>query len=451
MGDGGAVICSHVLSANAPGRLRPTLGRWAGACGLLVLAVAWFWFRGLQRSVGDLHDFRMLYAVGRSWLNGVNPYQFEALLEQYRSGGGWVNPDWGPHIFHALYPPTSCALLAPVAALGWSAAMWTLLGVKLALLAAAWVALAGRPLKLTGPGAIVLLAAVLVLAPLHSDLAAGQISSVTMALAVLGLVAVVRGWAVRGGILLALAFALKFQVLLLLPLWLLVTRRWRALAAMVAAGVVIAAAAAIPMHLNTPTWWADMLANIQAFGHGGFGDPRDGPWADRLLNLHLPLHGLIHSRLAVNVIVAAVGLVMLLPIIPAGRAVRGQRHGPTEMLIASLCLVVGLLMVYHRLYDAVVLIVPIAWSLWALDRWPRLAWTMLGLCVIGFAVPAAPVVDMIERRLPADIVASPLWRFSIESVQVWLALAVGLCIDLALLRRARWTGADPAQAERGAG
>jgi hypothetical protein len=81
MGDGGAVICSHVLSANAPGRLRPTLGRWAGACALLVLAVAWLWFRGLQRSVGDLHDFRMLYAVGRSWLNGVNPYQCVVTFE----------------------------------------------------------------------------------------------------------------------------------------------------------------------------------------------------------------------------------------------------------------------------------------------------------------------------------------------------------------------------------
>ena len=130
-----------------------------------------------------------------------------------------------------------------------------------------------------------------------------------------------------------------------------------------ASGLVLGALTAfavLRMTLAGVPWIDSWLANLTSLsGPGGVNDPGElNPERYSLINLQYPLQSLGFSTDAANLItftlVGAAALAML-------SVIRG-RDPAQELLALSTVAVLGLLVAYHRYYDAVILVLPIAWS-----------------------------------------------------------------------------------------
>ena len=211
-------------------------------------------------------DFAAFYTAGEAVLHGVSPYR--------------THPDHDPPIWDGidryrhsrfLYPPLVARLFAGFALLPYAAAKWLWMAVSLACVAAAlrtWLRVAG--LRLGFDGLLALGAWVALFHPLLLLLERGQIDAVTLALLAGGTASLARGEdRLRSGGLLAVATLLKLNLALLVP-FLLLRRRWRALAGYAAA---LAALALLGLALGGPSelrqYVDEELPRIGVHGEGG--------------------------------------------------------------------------------------------------------------------------------------------------------------------------------------
>jgi hypothetical protein len=128
----------------------------------------------------------------------------------------------------------------------------------------------------------------------------------------------------------------------------------------------------------------------------------------------------------------AVAGVLSLLALPAW--LRRQEDG-RELLALSIGAGASLLIVYHRFYDAAILLIPLVWVFWSLAsvEGRRFGWTrwavLLGL--LPFFVPGAAALYTLERsgRLPERLTGNVLWEVFVLHHQtwalVWLVLALG--------------------------
>jgi hypothetical protein len=107
------------------------------------------------------------------------------------------------------------------------------------------------------------------------------------------------------------------------------------------------------------------------------------------------------------------------------------RRAPDELLSVSIVAVLTLLPVYHRFYDAAVLVIPLAWATAHLRTWPRMAVPVL-LLVMTFTIPGIATIRL-EQWLgsKSSVISTWWWHAFVEPWRVWTLL-----ICLALLYRA---------------
>jgi hypothetical protein len=157
-------------------------------------------------------------------------------------------------------PPVAAWIFAPLAwqrpAVGYL--VWTLISLA-AFIGAAWLILPGsRLIRVT------LLLISLGVWPVHYQFWAGQTVAATLALLALSYWLLERDRPVLSGMLMAFAFCLKPQDALLLPLALLVSGRWRPVAAFAATGSAIAAVSAVSLGQAGIAGWLDDISIIRA-------------------------------------------------------------------------------------------------------------------------------------------------------------------------------------------
>lgn len=406
---------------------------------LAVLVGAELLLRGPARAVRDSQDLAVHFAAARVWWHGGDPYEPAQLAAAFRAGGGpeALTPTgaWMP----SVYPAATYALEAPLALLGWRAAVTLAQAGSLLLVLAALSSLARAariPRERAGPFVL----AGLALAPLHTGLAMGQIAVPAAALLVLG-------WSARrsrpalSGVLIALGAALKPSLALPVVLAALARpkRRWAWPAAAVLLGLVVVGELRLAAagHLGLSSW----LWNVAlAAGPGGMNSADPGnPARLTLLGWEVLLQQLPGGA---RPEAGAVAVALAVPLLwPAFRRLRAAGDAGDELYPLSLLCLVALLATYHRTYDAVLLWFPLAalardWS--ALGRPARL----LGAVVYaGFLAPGPVVLDLLARagRVPGAIATSVAWRLLVLPYQIWLltAAAAGLAWLLARAGAAR--------------
>jgi hypothetical protein len=181
-------------------------------------------------------DFRLHLIAARIGLAGGWSHIYDIALQKAASAG--IGPIDSMHVF--VSPPPSAWMVVPLAWLPVPAGylIWTLISLA-ALIAAAWLVCPGPRLV---RGTVLLVS--LGLWPVHYQFWLGQWTAATLALlALCWWLLESRRWALAG-VALALAFCLKPQDCLLVPLALLVSGRWRPVAAFAVAGAFIAALSA---------------------------------------------------------------------------------------------------------------------------------------------------------------------------------------------------------------
>lgn len=99
---------------------------------LVLLGCVFLVIRGIHDEHVAMHsnDFLPVYSGARCMVEGMDPYNADALLQVNRSSG--VNQDWARVILsyeEPVYPPTSLFLLTPLGAMKWASAdrIWLLL------------------------------------------------------------------------------------------------------------------------------------------------------------------------------------------------------------------------------------------------------------------------------------------------------------------------------------
>jgi hypothetical protein len=401
------------------------------AWGLLLAALVYGSWRGIARGFEDSKDLAVGYGAARAWLSGQNPYDSDVLKRDLLTVGG-ADVAVGSDLdrLRNVYFPMTMPVFTPLAVFDWPTVRLVVVGVN--VIGAAFIAL-GLVRWLgwspTAPRALLLSAFVVALAPAHATIAAGQTGIVATALVVGGMLLERSARPVGSGFLFGLATAVKIQIGLPFLAYLVWRRRTTALASAAIVIVALTTVGVAGLVISDVPWldaWTHNLGSLS--GPGGINDPGPlNPDGYTLINLqHLlataagtgsltePLtYGLVAS--------AALALIYL---------TRGSNRGGELVALATVA-VLGLLVTYHRYYDAVLLALPIAWGLWALGTvgWRRGALALV--LVADFVFPFQSALRTLQQggSIPEWLTQSPVWGSLIMVQHTWaLVLLVGVLL-----------------------
>lgn len=420
---------------------------------LLAVALVAFAVRGPLRLLRGGSDLAVVQAAAATWVYGGDPYDPEQIgrsltRQGYPSHEGSAR---SPEMLAVLYPPSTWLVVAPLVPLPWPFVRWAWLGLCGAAIAWLGALVWGIRRSLNPAGsaaeACVLAAFLLAAAPLHTAVAKGQLSLLAIVLVVAAFHTSEARRGIASGVLGGVAFALKPQLGIIALAYYACRGRGRELSigVLCAALLGIGGAARLWLAAPPPEWVEGLWHNLLAFHVGGFGDAtRGAPYAYHSISLHLLLHRLTDSRALVQVAAIAAGAIV------TGVSVwrtRGRDDPRSGLLVASVLAVTCLLSATHKLYDALVLMLP---AVWLVDRVRMRGLSAgsvaMGLALLSFLVPGQAAVWVWTESgvLPAAVTNHPLWDALVVPQHVWALLAIQALLLAALpaarrggLRRAR--------------
>lgn len=243
-----------------PPRLPPL---WLSASALAAAITVGF---GVQRWVDhfvhapDAEDYRLHMVAARVGLQ----YGWSRIydLDLMRAASAGLGPVGSlidtNHVF--MSPPPAAWMTVPIAWLPLSAGylVWTLISLA-AFVGAAWLVIPGSRLA-----RLTVLLVSLALWPVHYQFWLGQWVVATLALLALAWWLLERDRWVAAGIVLALSLSFKTQDVLLVPLALLVSGRWKVVAVAAATGAVIGGLSLLSLGASGVSSWLAIASQIHA-------------------------------------------------------------------------------------------------------------------------------------------------------------------------------------------
>lgn len=394
---------------------------------LLAAAVLFLW-RGPWRAIhGGGGDFAAPYVAGARYQLRMDPYSPDGFLDFWHAAGGstdvWVNySDRRP-----VYPPSTLILMFPFTRLNWPDAVaayvflctllyWYLLYLLVRLIDDDW----------SSWRRVGFLAYGLVLAPVHTGTAFANLSILAFILCMYSLLFAEQKKDVAAGVVLAIALCIKPTTGILLLPYLLLSRRWRVLATTLGLAVVITAAAMLHMSSIPYAWHIDYEQNVAyLFGPDGVANfATTNPMRFDLMNLQVPFYELTHSKPASNVLSWLTA--GLLGIVWAVIFLRGRKkwNGQWEMVAGAIVLL-GLLPVYQRNYNAAFVLIALLWAFQNIQR--PVAKGVMAFATI-FMVPGEAFLRHFYGHIPYAVLQSTLWNFFVMPQANWGALAIALLL-----------------------
>jgi len=424
---------------------------------LVLLSGTEFFVRGPLRFAhsGNFNDFISPYIQSRAWVKGIDPYSPANLVRL-----------WPPQAEHFVfldrdfttgtlvlkrgiptaYPPTALLVLAPMTILPWPLAHGAWLVLNLLVYASMGLCLAWlMHLQWNQTRTYVFCALVLTLAPFHTGMAAGSIAIVAVATTAIVLLAAERRQDILAGTLLAIAVSLKPQIGLPFLFYYLLRRRWRLASSAIGAVAFLAVLAVLRLTIaGTP--WVENYAydNRILFSRGSLGDFTEAnPIRFGLVNVQVLLYAILHDRALANGLALAVGII-------AGLwwlfLFRRRSSSEPHLLALSALVVISLLPVYHRLYDASLLVFPLAWSLTELSGKIRVLGNITLCLILPFLVPGGSLLEQIQRSgyITSAVRGSWWWNAIVAPHQVWALVILSVVLLEAMRRTANHTEAEHA-------
>lgn len=398
----------------------------------LIGAIAYFAWRGVIRGLGDSGDLAVGYAAGRAWLDGLDPYDAGILVRELTNAGGFDIARSGllEQLQNVYFPATlpPFALLAPIP---WAPAAiaYLLLNVAgvLVVIGGLIRILHWRP---TDGRAIALSMFVLALAPVHTTLASGQTAVLATAGLVLAVALEQAGHPRWSGLCYGVATIVKVQIGLPFLAYLVWRRRWIQASVTVAVLAVATSLSVLRMHVAGVPWQASWLSNVTVLsGPGGINDPSTlNPERYSLINLQALLSSIAPGARWVEI--ASVALVGVAAITFVWVVRRRQDR---ELLALSFVAVAGLLVTYHRYYDAVLLAFPIAWGIGAVAGSSRREGVVVLLLCADFVLPFQTAFHdlQLDGRVPGWFTASPIWDTVVMTQHVWALVLMAITLLVA--------------------
>ena len=354
---------------------------------LLAVGLSYFLVRGPIRAFapGGNNDFRFLHNALRTFQEGKNPYNSDDIREVAERRG--LLAEIHPYLNTSLlYAPGFLTAFYPVGLLDTGTAVWVWFVIELgAVVALAFYA--GRLAGLRAWNWVKLATLTLFFAPAHTNIAHGQPSIVFCALAALLFWSVKQRRDVAGGVALGLLM-IKPSFGVPGALVSVFAGRWRTLAVGTLVGFVTWLPVVERYGLEgTFSGYYGTIAEVQHAGQDA-DDSRENPHRYDLINLRSWLYSWSLPRALTEAVYLVLGGVMIWALWKFRRRVRGPDGGWPYWSLAAAFLCLAL---YHRFYDASLLIVVIAALL---ARWKTHSQQAvgLGLPLVVFTVPGTALL-----------------------------------------------------------
>jgi len=411
---------------------------------LLLLAAGEFVLRGPVRYLGwvaEWNDLSQNYTASKLWLQGQNPSDpanFVALWKQ-QVGSRLDLTDIRTH----LAPPLGgLVVMAPIAAFPWKVAkvLW-LIVLLVSFAATVWALMRAGGFRGNEVRTIAFIAGSLALAPFQTGIASGNQTILVIGLCAIAIWCASQRREIAAGVLFGLACSLKPQIGAFLVLYYLVRRRWQLFGTAVSTTVGLILVAALYLRLRGVFWLQDYLHNARGFVAANHIDDFSSanPARFNLINLQVPLFSITGHSSSANLLALAVGIFLVC--VWLYWAVRNSQQGP-ELLSLGAISVIGLLPVYHRFYDATLLVVPLCWCM-TLTSGPSKAITRTTLLLMTpFLIPGPALLQQLAVRgpWPDAVTNSWWWNCVVMPHQTWallllsLVLLYGIKLELSGLR-----------------
>lgn len=405
---------------------------------LLLASVAEFSLRGPVRLLHcemGWSDFLSPYIQTRAWLHGEDPYTAQSLIKWWpadnprplfvdaNAAAGTLEMRRG---MPSPYPINSLVLLSPFALLPWYVALslWTAISIA-ALIAAVIALLAVCRCRLSELRSQLFLAATFALAPLHTGFATANPAMLAVSLVIVAIWANHTGREKFAGVLLGVAICLKPTVAGGLLLYYLLRRRWTVVVIVCAVIALVSVAGVI--RLAEVSWVPSYLENgRRMFAAGSVNDfSRASGLRFNMINAQVFFAGIFKSDAAANLCARLLGVGLLAFWI----WLCARWRSSTGLLEVSAISLLSLIAVYHRSYDAALLIFPLAWSV-LLVRRRSILFAVLAATAFFFVPGPTLLLDLTSSgRIPQGIVTSWWWNAIVLPHEVWdLILLTGLLL-----------------------
>src|SRR5271157_5154901 len=414
---------------------------------LVLLAAAEFITRGPVRFLraADFNDFISPYIQSRALVMGMDPYSPDVLVRLWPVEGAH-RPEFlakdladGSLIIKrgipTAYPLPCLFLLIPLAVLPWPVAHFAWFVITACLtLAVIWSLLslieAGVGFNKNDWRSYIFVAFALAFAPLHTGFAAGSIVIGTVALCGIAVSREQQGREIFAGILIGMAICLKPQIGLPFFACYLLWRRWRLCG--MAAGVVFTTAILALARLaigGTPWLENYRMDNKVLLATGILSDFTErNPIRFSLINLQVLFYAMVHNAAAANTLAFAISAILFGASLVL-MLLRGAKNNDVLLPLSTLA-VLSLFPVYHRFYDAFLLIFPLCWSFREFsgpqNKFARGAF----LLMLPFLVPGGSALEQFQAsgKIPPAIVESWWWTGIVMPHQIWFLLFLSLLL-----------------------
>jgi hypothetical protein len=400
---------------------------------LVLLAAAEFIVRGplrYLREPGSWNDLSQNYTASRLWLRGqspADPKNFVALWWHE----GLSRLDLTDIRTHLAPPLGGLVIMAPIAAFHWKIAKILWLAILLISFAATVWALVRTSAFASNEFRILLfLAACLALAPFQTGIASGNTSILVIALCATAIWAASSRHDIASGILFGMACAMKPQLGAFLVLYYLVRRRWQLFTVAVSCTALLNVVAVLYLYLCGASWLQDYLNNARGFvtvANKIDSFTTENPSRFTLINLQVPFFSITGDSHSSNLWALAIcGLLVCSWL----NWVVKQRDTAPELLSLGAISAIALLPVYHRFYDAAILILPLCWCI-TTAHGPSKKIVRAAIFLIGpFLLPGAALLQQfaVRGQLPATVANSWWWNCVIMPHETWSLLALSLVL-----------------------
>ena len=272
------------------------------------------------------------------------------------------------------------------------------------------------------------MAGVLALAPFHTGIVTGNVALVAIELAVIAIWTARRHRDLATAVLLAASVGLKPQIGLAFVAYYLVRRRWRVCAGTLALLALLFAVGAARLEFGHTPWLQDYLRDNRVLLQTGIlaNFTNVNPTRFGLINLQVVLYSILRSVPLANAAAAVLAAVLFLLWL---LAVARRNTVSVELLDLSAVAVLSLLPIYHRFYDAAVLVLPLCWVVVSFRRARILSAATL-LLMLPFLIPGGTLLQSMENagHFSPAVTSRWWWEAVVMPHQVWTLFFLSLLL-----------------------
>ena len=383
---------------------------------LFCSAISALWGYYLQQlSPGGMPDFRAIYYGSRCLIHGRDPYVPSEFLRVYEEDGGEfpTKPDWLRNFRRAvpycINLPTTLLFSIPLALLPWGTAHIIWLFILLACLTTGaflvWDIASDCAPRLS----LLFVCALLVNCEVLFEL--GNAAGIAVGLSAVAIWCFFRErYALSGVLCLAIALAVKPQDVALIWLYFLLAGgvfRKRAFQTLAVTGALSLLAIVWFSH-SAPHWVHELQANLAATsGRGDLNDPGPASIGNTGLGMMISLQTVISVLKDDPRLYNPLTYLLLAPLLLywAITTLRARFSAHRAWLAIAAIVALSMLPIYHRQYDAKILLltIPACAMLWA--RGGVIRWLALLMTTVGFVFTADLPLAML--RIITDKLQSP--------------------------------------------